>query len=288
MFRLFLDGFQPYERVQYSVDALFLTIENLPPALRGKPENMILLALIPGAGNADDSNTDNKGARAHTVNADMFHRLLTPFVDELLEFWTGVWLNLGPRYPAVVVQAILGLCVCDVPATTTLLGLRGHGSNRHFCGKCDCEQNVKNKNTVGDGSEVMNNFREFKKVWVDDPTAKTNTDAMRTGRQWLAAPSKDARDKVAEEHGFRYSPLCARLPYFDAIHDYGIDLMHNVLEGLFKNLFEVCTAEGYFTPSKFQTMQRRVDEIKLPPEIGGIPRNIGSRLAHMKADQVCS
>jgi len=47
-FRLFLDGFQPYERVQYSVDALFLTIENLPPALRGKPENMILLALIPG------------------------------------------------------------------------------------------------------------------------------------------------------------------------------------------------------------------------------------------------
>ena len=43
-----VDWFQPFKHTQYSVGALYLTVLNLPRALRFKEENIILAGIIPG------------------------------------------------------------------------------------------------------------------------------------------------------------------------------------------------------------------------------------------------
>ena len=42
------DFFQPYKHIQYSMGAVYVTILNLPHAIRSKQENTILIGLIPG------------------------------------------------------------------------------------------------------------------------------------------------------------------------------------------------------------------------------------------------
>ena len=46
--QLNVDAFQPFEKVQYSMTAVFVAILNLPMEIRYKQENIILLALLPG------------------------------------------------------------------------------------------------------------------------------------------------------------------------------------------------------------------------------------------------
>jgi hypothetical protein len=46
------------------------------------------------------------------------------------------------------------------------------------------------------------------------------------------------------------------------------------------------TRRGYFTKTCFEAMQRQVDLVHLPDELGAIPRKIGSSFDHMKGDQV--
>ena len=47
-----------------------------------------------------------------------FYRYLQPLIDELVEFYSGIWLQLDPpSKQATLVQCVLGLVNCDVPAT---------------------------------------------------------------------------------------------------------------------------------------------------------------------------
>ena len=43
-----VDWFQPFERDVYSLGAIYLTIQNLPRNIRYKPENIILVGIMPG------------------------------------------------------------------------------------------------------------------------------------------------------------------------------------------------------------------------------------------------
>ena len=43
-----VDWFQPFERNMYSLGAIYLTIQNLPRNLRYKPENILLVGIMPG------------------------------------------------------------------------------------------------------------------------------------------------------------------------------------------------------------------------------------------------
>ena len=42
------DWFQPFERTQYSVGVLYAVILNLPRSIRFKPENVLIIGIIPG------------------------------------------------------------------------------------------------------------------------------------------------------------------------------------------------------------------------------------------------
>ena len=69
-----VDWFQPFKHTQYSCGALYLTILNLPRSERYSTENVILLGVIPGPREPE-----------FTINT-----FLQPFVEELLELWSGI------------------------------------------------------------------------------------------------------------------------------------------------------------------------------------------------------
>ena len=48
LFMLNIDWGQPFDHTQYSVRVIYLVIQNLPRAVRFKPENVIIVSTIPG------------------------------------------------------------------------------------------------------------------------------------------------------------------------------------------------------------------------------------------------
>ena len=67
-----LDWFQPFKHSKYSIGAIYLTIMNLPRSERYKPENVILVGILPGPSEPSDINS-----------------FLDPLVKELKTFWIG-------------------------------------------------------------------------------------------------------------------------------------------------------------------------------------------------------
>lgn len=70
-----VDWFKPFQNASYSCGALYLAIANLPRSERFKPENIVLVGVMPGP-------TEPK-------TAEMNHYLKS-LVDELLELYTGI------------------------------------------------------------------------------------------------------------------------------------------------------------------------------------------------------
>jgi hypothetical protein len=97
------DGFQPATSRNYSVDAIYLAILNLPRDLRYLRENMILVGLVPGGG-------EKKGLQ----------QFAKPMVDELLRLWAPQN-SLGRRVAVLLVA-------CDVPAARSIGGFSGHAA----------------------------------------------------------------------------------------------------------------------------------------------------------------
>ena len=71
-FTINLDWFRPFKHSNFSVGAMYMTIMNLPRNLRNKPENILLVGILPGP--------------SEPTNINGF---LKPLVDELKEFWIG-------------------------------------------------------------------------------------------------------------------------------------------------------------------------------------------------------
>jgi len=69
-----IDWFQPYTHTTSSVEAMYITILNLPRFLRYKRENIILVGLMPGPRKPKND-----------INS-----FLKPLVDELQDFWAGI------------------------------------------------------------------------------------------------------------------------------------------------------------------------------------------------------
>ena len=67
------DWFQPFNQSQYSVGVLYLVILNLPRAIRFKPKNIIIAAIIP----------DPKEPRAHEMNSYLRPLVITKVLNAL-------------------------------------------------------------------------------------------------------------------------------------------------------------------------------------------------------------
>ncbi len=96
--------------------------------------------------------------------------------------------------------------------------------------------------------------------------------------------TKVSQEKKESELGCRYSILID-LPYFDAVRMHVIDPMHNLYFGTGKQMINIWIKNGSLITSHFVEIQKFVDSIVVPSDVGRIPRKIGSGFSGFKADQ---
>ena len=83
--RINLDWFQPYDGAIYSTGVLYAAICNLPRNVRFRPENMLILGILPGP---------------NEVSLHKINHYLSPIVTELESLWEGVVLSRTDECPS--------------------------------------------------------------------------------------------------------------------------------------------------------------------------------------------
>ena len=105
--------------MEYSTGVIYLTILNLPRNERYKPENIIVVGIIPGPKEPKQ-----------TINS-----YLMPLVYELKEAWE-LGINVKSHDNSVVcIKLALSCITCDIPATRKVCGFFGHNATLG-CNKC--------------------------------------------------------------------------------------------------------------------------------------------------------
>lgn len=198
VFGLNMDGFNPFTNKHrgptVSCGAIYMVCMNLPPTLRYRPENMLLVGIIPGP--------------RHPSLVEINH-LLRPLVDDLLHFWYhGVHYTATHLYPqGRLVRCALVPVICDLPAARQMMAFASHGSH-HFC--CYCGQDKDDIDELD-----MSKWKlgvESREEWVT------------LAEQWRDGTEKE-RSALFEKTGIRYSELL-RLPYWNPVEHVVVDSMH--------------------------------------------------------------
>ena len=251
-----VDWFRPFEHSPYSIGVIYFVILNLPQNLRYKQDNIIVGGIIPGPHEP-----------SKTLNT-----VLTPFVDDFLRLWQGIALTLPePNLPVRIRAALLCVC-CDVPACRKVCGFLGH-NGRLACSKC----NKPFPGNVQDGFDYSGyDVSSWPQRELHHHTA---------GATAVQQPTHQAERKRLESlHGLRYSIL-TKLPYFNVIQQHVIDPMHNLYMGIAKHTMNVWKSQGLLTQKDFTDIQKTVNEIEVPSDIGRIPSKIASGFSDFTADQ---
>jgi len=165
------------------------------------------------------------------------------------------------------VQGVLLLVSCDAPGLRKLLGFAGGKAKDHFCTKCFCKLSEINEYRCDHERRTADMHRWCGKIWRDG-----YEDAKKAEAAW-------------QEYGYRYTPF-NELEYFDSIRFGIIDPMHSLLEGNCKNLILALYEAKVLRDANYEFIQKRMDLVKSPREIGQIPHRIASNMARFKADQV--
>ena len=182
-----VDWFQPFTRTQYSVGAIYLTVQNLPRNERYKEENVILVGIIPGP--SEPSLTTNS--------------YLAPLVEELQQAWDTGFTVRTPSNSAITVCLALSCVSCDIPASRKVSGFLAHNATLG-CNKCY----KKFHSTMGNTDYSGYN----RDSWV-----RRDCDLHRQHcREILSETTKTGIRKKESEFGVRYSVLLG-LAYFDPV-----------------------------------------------------------------------
>lgn len=253
-----VDWFEPFTHTKYPVGVIYLVVMNLPRHLRFKREHIILLGIIPGP-------CEPK----HDINS-----FLQPLVEELLQFWTGVQLQVQTSIDVVekTVDCALLCVACDLPAGRKACGFLGC-SARLGCSKCM-------KKFPGEPGTM--DYSGFERSMWPPRTATVHRESV---KKINLCKTKTEKAAVESSLGCRYSVLLD-LPYFDAPRQLIIDPMHNLFLGTGKHMIDVWIRNSYFVNADFQTIQTFVDKVVLLSDIGRIPYKIQSGFSSFKADQL--
>ena len=113
---------------------------------------------------------------------------------------------------------------------------------------------------------------------------RSNSDHRAAADKVRQAKTPSDAQRFASLSGARYSVLF-QLPYYDAIRFALIDPMHNLLLGTAKHVLKTWIEKGILSESDLQKLQKRVNLVKPPSEIGRIPKKISDGFKGFTADQ---
>lgn len=265
-----IDWFSPFKHGRYSVGAIYLTIQNLPSSVRNRPENIVLVGIIPGPG------------EPHlTLNS-----YLAPLMDELLSAWTnGMEItvsNAKGRKTSVTVRLALTCIACDIPASRKVCGFLSHRATL-ACNKC-----MKVFPHVQDyGGSFWTNCSGFDLTQIPK---RTNEDHRQRCKEiytiFQQEGTKTALDNAVSSKGVRYTVLL-ELPYFDPTRFSVVDPMHNLFLGTGKHMLEVWLRHPSTAMIKgnIATIEDIVSKFIIPEGIGRLPKNISAHFGGFTADQ---
>jgi hypothetical protein len=175
-----------------SIGLISLAILNLPEDIRYKPENLILVGVIPGP---------------REPNFDELQEYLRPVVDMCLVGWQpGIRTRTATHPLGRIVEFAVVISINDLPAARKVAGAAGHNSS--FCTACT------SFNRTLDSS--------FETWEPRDPD-----EFKRLAEAYRDASSLEER----QGQSIRWSELW-RLPYWDPTQMVVVDSMHCILEGL--------------------------------------------------------
>lgn len=252
-FTLNVDWFQPFSKENYSVGAIYLSINNFPRGERMKQENVILVGLIPGPKEPN-----------HT---HLMH-YITPLVDELIELYEGVRFKTKNHPGGVLFHGALLNLACDIPASRKVGGFTGSRST-HACNKCDKV------------FEFRNSLPNFSGMTARHYTQRSRESNLEAALKWKNATSEDDQVEIAKSLGCRYTPL-HRLEYFDVVRQTIIDPMHNLLLGTCRRMVKIVWK---FKNPDLLKMQEKANLVEVPPGFENLRKRIAGDFSSFKADQ---
>lgn len=250
-----LDWFQPYKRSVYSVGAIYGVVCSLPREDRFRPENTLLLGLLPGP----------REVGLHQIN-----HYLAPIVDQFIELMEGVMIPTLESPSGKKVQAVLIGVASDVPATRKICGYISAQSACHRC-----QKRASNRNFAG--------FDDYDEWFRERDPAQHRQDA----ENWRACTSAAARKAHTTRTRVRWSELL-RLPYFDPVRCVLVDPMHNLFLGICAWVVKRCWIDSEtISADDLKGMDSRLKDFQVPSDIGRLPRQIGTGdgFSNFTADQ---
>lgn len=250
-----VDWFQPFKHTKYSVGAIYVTILNLPRVERFKKKNVILVGLIPDMKSEPPTNT-----------------FIDPLVEELKQAWSGFYMKSynSPSQPVKFKLALI--CVgCDIPASRKLCGFLGHAATKG-CNKCM---------KTFDGGVGEKNYGGFDMSLWEDRNLEVHKEIV---KKIVRSKTKTSREKLEKEYGVRYSVLL-ELAYFDPVTMTIIDPMHNLFLGTAKRMLLIWKDHKVLRPEHFDMMQKRIEKISCPSDVGKLPQKMASSFGSFNADQ---
>ena len=253
-----VDWFNPYTESQYSAGAIYLIILNLPRAVRYKFENILLVGLIPGP-------------KEPSLNINSY---LSPLVDDFKLLFQGVtFKNRNSLFGSSTVRAVLSCIGSDLPATRKICGFLSHSASLG-CSKC-----LKKFPSSSFGEKL-----DYSGFNVDSWDIRRNENHKENANSVYNARTATARVSLERKYGLRYSVLL-NLPTFDVVRYHTIDPMHNIFLGIAKLCIKIWKDKEILRACHFDTIQCKVDMMVPPPNIGRIPRKIGSGFSAFTADE---
>jgi hypothetical protein len=225
------DFFQPFDNSTYSVGCIYATILNLPRSTRYKPENVMLLGVVPGPDEPE-----------LTING-----FLRPIVDDLLRLERGIRMPTALCPSGRLVRALLALVTADTPAGKKVCGYTAHSST-HGCNFCNklFARNRDNRCLYG-GS-------------CDEASARTYPERCAAVKRWLECQTLSAQTEIERETGIRFSQL-DRLPYLHLLPNLGlaIDCMHLLFLGVAKSAWGLWRDRSLISGKDLAEIQAKMD-----------------------------
>ncbi|KAE8229618.1 hypothetical protein CF326_g5409 [Tilletia indica] len=240
-----LDWFVPFSfsnTASYTIGAISVRVENLPPSMRNQPEFMHVAAILPGPRQTSD---------AGLIAA------MKPLIDDLRKLYEGVEiLTPGYRLPRVLKAKVL-MALGDTPARAKLAGFPSHTQHGRWCGYC-----------LADSNTWVNALMRQEAVVPRDADMHRNA-------AFVVKATPAARDESIRSHAATWTALYD-LPYWRSVTDVPVDAMHVLHLGACKRFWHATLVDGKILPAQFPVVAEVIKSATFPRGLTTIRPTFGT------------